>query len=563
MPVNNRQLLLSKEEKEQIINRYYEIIDSMNAKLPNDKQIKPDVKSLLERFDDPNEIIPYRIGLRLNETRVRQDAALQELKQKHPQTVNDYGFKIQRYFLPQDSKDAKEYNEKIYTSFLKDPEKFMNHTFSELVNFNPEYFYDHSDDKGVLADYYYGNFAMVENAPALSNYIKNNPNVLPEIKEKKNTIVALTNGLNYLPGMTKKVTSIDYLACPKLTKEQAEALGEAYAMDSSNDIANKVHDLADKESPLPPKEYYKNLGLDKFLDKNSIDSLGLKINFVKSADIGGKPVNTEVSIAEFAQHKDDKEGDVRYEIKLDEKELNDFDYNTVTTTARQNVVKEFGKRLYEELDIKGTYDAKKLEDKFKGNIFERMRGTTSEEYKELIQAIKDYSDPKSPNYLNYDNMVDKAEDYLDHKEEQGYITAGIRFDWEANDVDQNPNEAFRLMVAAERHQELNYYANGIKAKELSGTSLQRSKLAQAIIDLGREKEKFETKAIGNSIEDIAETEKKAPKVYDLLDILEQDKRLEEDKVIEENAILEKADKNRQESKEMPFPEAYDIEEKKL
>lgn len=556
-----RQILLSQKEKEQVINRYRELVEQMNAKLPKDQQIKYDVKSIIAKCDDPNEIIPYRAGMNLNNKRAKQDAAFEDLKRKYPYTVkNDYGFKIQRYFAEKDTEDAKKYNEQIYQAFLKDPEKFMNHTFSKLVHFNPNDIYD--SDKADLADYHYRQFAMVENAPALGNYLKNNPDVLPEIKEKAKNITTFAKGLDYLPAMSKKVSSIDYLACPKLTQQQAQILGDAFAVDSSNDVANIIHDLSDKEKPLPPKEYYKSIGLDKFLDENNVDSPALAVDFVKTTEIGGQPVNTNVPLTEFVQHKDDAPGNVNYEVVVDEEKEFDFvEEHSITNSERQRLFDEFGKALYEELGMKGKYDVNKLEDKFKGNVFERMGGTTSDEYKELIQAIKDYSDPKSENYLNYDNMVEKAEDYLDHKEEQGYITAGVKFDWEGNDVDQNPQEAYRLMIAAARHQELNYHAKGIKAKELSGTSLKRSQLAQAIINVKRKISNITMDTLGKTVEEMAETDEKIGAPVYLAKVLNQDKNYEEDVVEAENETLLKESKNHDLIEELPFAKE-DMEEEK-
>ena len=554
-----RQMLLSQAEKEQVVNRYRELVESMNAKLPKDQQIKLDVKSIIAKCDDPDEIIPYRAGMFLNNKREKQDAAFEELKRKYPYNVKDYGFKIQRYFSEKNTEAAKQYNEQIYKAFVKDPEKFMNRTFSQLVHFEPDDIYTSS--KADLANYYYGNFGMVENAPALSNYLKNNPDVLPEVKEKAKTITTFTKGLDYLPAMSKKVTSIDYLACPKLTQQQAQILGDAYGVDSSNDIANIIHDLSDKEKPLPPKEYYKSVGLDQFIESNTLDSPALKVDFVKTTNIGGKPVNTNVSVAEYVQNKDNENENVSYQIVADEEK--EFDYveqNTITKASRQSVIDEFGKALHEELGLKGKYDPKKIEDRYKGNVFERIGNTTSDEYKELIQAIKDYSDPTSPNYLNYDNMYDAAGDYLDHKTEQGYITAGVTFDWEGNDVDQNPQEAYRLMIAAERHQELNFHAQGVKAKELSGTSLERAKLAQAIRSLKGKISNIHMNTVGQTIEKMANTDNTVGLPVNLNAVLEQDKSYEEDVVAEENALIEKNEARRDVSNEMAFPVEYDLGE---
>jgi len=156
-------------------------------------------------------------------------------------------------------------------------------------------------------------------------------------------------------------------------------------------------------------------------------------------------------------------------------------------------------------------------------------------------------------------MAEKAEDYLDHKEEQGYITAGVRFDWEGNDVDQNPQEAYRLMIAAERHQELNYHAKGIKAKELSGTSLKRSQLAQAIIHLKSKISNITMDTLGKTVEEMAETNNKIGSPVYLAKVLEQDKNYEEDVVEAENETLLKESKNHDLLEELPFAKE-DMEE---
>ena len=221
MPPATKQVGLTKNEKQVIIKRHHELVDKMNEKLPDELKLQYDDNGLKEKLVDPSEVVAYRASLEINAKKMMQDATLQQLKAKHPSNFENYGFKIERYFRTDNTKEAREFNETLYTNYIADPDAFMNMAFSSLVCFNPMAIYDCEDDKGKLAEYYYNNFEECENAMALSNYLSNNPNIAESIKAKKTSILAITNALKYPVEMCKNITNADYLACPELSKEQA------------------------------------------------------------------------------------------------------------------------------------------------------------------------------------------------------------------------------------------------------------------------------------------------------------------------------------------------------
>ena len=537
MPPRKTQLILTEKEKQEIIKRHHELVDKMNEKLPDELKLEYDDEGLNEKLEDPSTVIAYRVGLGATARKMMQDAQLQVLKAKYPSNFETYGFKIERYFKTDNTKEAREYNETLYENYVEDPEAFMNRAFTDLVQFNPGELYDCGNDKGKIADYYYRYFEQCENAYALSNYISNNPNVVDSVKEKKGNILAITNALKYPVEMCKTIDSTDFLACPDLTKKQAEKFNLNDQLDFSASVNQKIKDAVEGEE-LAPSDYYDSLGLGDIIQGGDYQNIALEIEFTKTVQTGGTTSTTTVPFSEFLNNKDKEVQGVEYEVKQNpapvfEREDCNYSLCSISKTAQKEFFDEFGRRFNEKLGISGSYNPKKIEDKFKGNVFERLGGTTSQEYKELRDAIKDYSDPNSPYYMNYGHMREKAEAYIAHKEDQGYLTAAylvkfdrdIRVDGEGPRVYEgniDPNEENRLRIAAERHQELQYFADGKKAKELSGTEFKRFCLAKAVIDMGDEMEEIRDQTIDQTFNQLGGVNDENEHI-DLFDVYEDEK----------------------------------------
>ena len=537
MPPRKKQLVLSEEEKQAIIKRRHELVDKMNEKLPNGMKLEYDDEGLNEKLNDPSTVIAYRVGLGATARKMMQDAQLQVLKAKYPSNFQTYGFKIERYFKTENTKEAREYNETLYENYVEDPEAFMNKAFTDLVQFNPNELYNCGNDKGKIADYYYRYFEQCENAYALSNYISNNPNVVEDVKEKKGNILAITNALKYPVEMCKTIDSTDFLACPDLTKEQAEKFNLDDQLDFSQSVNQKIKDAVEGEE-LAPSDYYDSIGLGDIIEEGNYQNIALEIEFTKSVQTGNTNSTTTVPFSEFLNNKDKEIQGVEYEVKQNpapvfEREDCNYSLESINRASQKEFINEFGRRLNEKLGISGPYNPKVIEDKFKGNVFERLGGTTSEEYKALRDAIKDYSDPNSPYYMNYGHMREKAEAYIAHKEDQGYLTAGYLFN---NDIDKrvdgdgprvyegniDPREENRLRIAAERHQELQYFAQGKKAKDLSGTEFKRFCLAKAVIDMGKEMEEIRDETLGQTIYQLGGVNDDENEHIDLFDVYENE-----------------------------------------
>lgn len=515
MPPKSNQISLTEREKQSIIKRHHELVDKMNEKLPNELKLQYDDNGLKEKFNDPSEVIAYRASLEINAKKMMQDATLQELKGKYPSNFNNYGFKIERYFRTDNTKEAREFNEKLYENYIADPDAFMNNAFSSLVCFNPLGIYDCEDDKGKLAEYYYNHLQECENAMALSNYLSNNPNLTESIKAKKSSILAITNALKYPVEMCKNINNVDYLACPELSKEQAKKFNLNDQLEFTDIVNQKIKETVDGED-LAPTEYYDSLGIGEIIQESNYYALALEIEFTKSIQVGNESSTTTVSPSEFINNKGHEPQGVAYEVVHHPRpDLADHEFalDAVSTVSQEKFFEEFGSRLNEKLGISGSYSAKKIEDKYKGNVFERLGGTTSDEYKALRDAIKGFSDPNSPYFMNYSHMQEKAEAYIAHKESQGYLTAGYLYEpvsdsIEANGVPMTDEEIYRRKIAAERHQELQLFAEGKKARELTGTEFKRFCLAKSIIDMGKEIQQVYNETIGQSVYSLGEVSEK-------------------------------------------------------
>ena len=458
--------ILSEKEKEQIIKRYHELVKEMNADLPSNIQIRENEKDLLKRINNPSEVTAYRIALEANAKRITQDRLLKDLKNKYPNDVQTYGFEIARSFKVEDTPEAKAYNDSLYRAYIANPDKVAFARYSKVLNFDPKELLKLKDNKGAIAEFYRNNPTLCEDALTIGKFIQNNPNVLDEAKENRNAIDMMGTALGY-PATLCNATTYDALACPDLTREQGKALSLNYLLHASPDINVAVDIAALRKIDASPAELFEEMEIREHIENPNNKDMMFRIEPIKYTfeqktddinldDIKYDPLThtAPCSLDEYLYNKDNPEIGNAYGVDIKER-VPSFEIKTFTEGTRKEVAQEWGRRLFRKIGLQGEINDKTLENKYKGNIFERIGNKTSREYKNLLQAMKDYHDPHSDNYLNDNHLNSRAQAYINHKFSQGYVAPGA-------DVGENQ-------------------------KALDGISLDRFNLAISVLELSKEK----------------------------------------------------------------------------
>lgn len=414
----NEKIEITKQEKESIIQRHKLLVDEFNSYLPKDKQLSYDDK-LEEKLEDP-AVVKYYLTLRDLRAKLETQRDIQtELSAKYP--IPDKKLTLPRTFVyglnPAGNDVSKMYNDKLYKSYQEDPEKVFYQRVHKVLSFNPQKLYDIIDDKQKLVEFYLENQELCEDAYAILSIVTNaDVKVNPALRENISKISKGFEILAYPANLAKMECGAKNLVFPELTKEQAEIImeknptflleGAPYKLQFNNLLTEFDEQKATKEY----LEKFVNAGLkfeDGFFTKYKAQQLlpgatqPVEISLEAGLDSinGVKPLDGQISIVP-------REPNEVYEM------------NKVNDTFNREYLKIWQKNFSKNYDNK-SFNLDGLIDKNKGNFVERWLGKTSPEYTAFVEALRDFNDPKSPNYLNKELLKQRGNAYIDHKAEQG------------------------------------------------------------------------------------------------------------------------------------------------
>ena len=408
-------LELTQEEKNLIIERHKRLVDEFNQYLPDDKKIQYD-KTLNDRLNDPKEIKYYKTLDTIYKKTLRQHEIENELMSNN-RIPND-NLLLARSFLyglkTENDDEAKEYNKKLFDIYSKEPERVFYSRIKNVLDFNPQKLLDVIDDKQKLADFYLENQEVCEDAFVISSTLENpNNNISPALKNAATGLSPMIECLGY-PVMTiKRNMGDDYFVFPKLSKEQAELI-----------IGNHPQYM------IKGEKYCGRFAT--LLESNELSSEPIKESFNTILNHGYKLGNGFFYRYEALEHND--ETNVTKEIPLDvaiknlknngnicvrERAPEDMHEIRKINKAFDNEFSNIWKKKFSNNYDKRPFDYERIRNANKGNYFERLFRKTSPEYRAFINALRDYNNPNSNNYLNKDLLKDTAQAYFDYKTEQG------------------------------------------------------------------------------------------------------------------------------------------------
>lgn len=408
----------SKEEKEQIIARHRELVDTFNKHLPHGQKLMYN-ENLEKELDKEENIALYRIGQQVHEKQLQQQAILKNMEGKYGKRTesNCMSRSLQYVFDTSGTKEAQKYNERIYRDYMQDPNKVAYQRYKGVLDFNPREAFDTRNDKVKLAEYYVKTYPLCEEAFVFHSVVENG-NSTPAMKEAITSMKKPLEVLSYPKNIVNTAYDLDNFAFPKMTAQQVEH----YFNNAHEDLLNltptvntKLNGVLEEATMDKPWQYYGKLQKHDIPLEES--------TFLKNKPVEKIENNGEVTYKEVIYDKliASKQGQV---VLKQRSEDEIFKVRCMNKSFVKQYTKWWGKEFQEIRGEEGPFDLARIEDRHKGGFFERyIWHSTSNEYKEMIQAMKDFHNPESEHFGDKVHLKGKANAYIDRKMlRQGYAT---------------------------------------------------------------------------------------------------------------------------------------------
>lgn len=439
---------LSKEEKAAIRRQYQENIRILNTYLPEGQKIRPNLKALNKRLNDPKEQRFYKKSLEFNRRRDFKLAEASRLKRLYEPQLRDKSKAdpLERLMhcelASSNTPEAKQYNELKVKNYYLHPEAETQRRFQKVLDLDISPLakaVKTNDLDNYLLDYYEKNEAAVEDGYCFvqSTGKFNKDDLSPDMKKY---LDAVGRNQEMLVSINNKVVSVEegyYFSFPELTIDQEASLTENM-------------DFQVNENVAPLFESFKKRTLGR--DYSTKTEAEFKDFFTKSEQLGinlnekgvmSKLVAENKSTGEIYSYTDITRNKFKGNNIPEVKRLNEQEIAGVHQILKKDYTKEKGfldldlprefqkpgvvqareelifnyalekGKSLTEVDNKGLGE---IAESIKGGLKEQIFHTTSREYKNFITAMKNFEKPnKIGEYQNSDRVVGSANQYLIHR----------------------------------------------------------------------------------------------------------------------------------------------------
>ena len=408
----------SKEEKEQIIARHKQIVDDLNKHLPHGQKLFYN-ENLAKELDKPENVALYRIGQEVHQKQLQQKAILNQMEGKYGKRTesNCMSRSLQYVFDTSGTKEAQEYNERIYRDYMQDPNKVAYQRYQKILNFNPREAFDTRNDKVKLAEYYLKTYPLCEEAFVFHSVVENG-NPTPAMKKAITSMKKPLEVLSYPKNIVNNAHDLDNFAFPNMNQQQVET----YFNNAHEDIMNlsptvnaKMNFVLEEAVMDKPWQYYGKLQIHNVpLESGTF----LNVKPVERTENNGQVTEEEVIYDKLVTSK---QGQVVLKQRSEEEK---FQIRCMNKSFVKQYTKWWGKEFQEIRGEQGNFNIEQIEKRHKGGFFENyIWHSTSKEYKEMIQAMKDFHNPESEHFGDRTHLKGKAKGYIDRKMlKQGYAT---------------------------------------------------------------------------------------------------------------------------------------------
>lgn len=412
---NNVEEGFTKEEKAQIIAKNQQIIAELNKYLPDDQKIQPD-PNFEKKLNDPQIAKMYHLGQKIKERDDKQRQIWDELKSKYGSTrVN---FTAMGSLRTGNTPEDRAYNETLYRNFKEDPDKFIYKQYHKMLQTSGKELYDLGDDPLKQGQYYLDNYEKVSYASNINSVVtsENNKGIFAdELKGNIKSIASLGHMMYQTKYALNDVNSLDKIAFPTLNQNQINKLYDSrFSSEHYNDmpdVTGKVRDLKYGWGKEPsPKQM-----MDTIKEKTGVD-LSNDPHFMTSKifyDKDGKPMDVD----DIVKGKNNF-GSVKEVTDPTQKR----GLRGITNEFKLTYMKNWKTAFNDKMGVKGSkIDIDAIEQKNKGSFFQRMFRRPSKEYTAMMNAFKEYNDPKSKDFMNKDKLSTATQAYVDHKNDKGSV----------------------------------------------------------------------------------------------------------------------------------------------
>ena len=404
----NKYKPLTNEEKAEARKRYSEYVDKINAYFASVGKPSLDkgqgLKDLEASFNDETKVAKYRIANEAQEREEKQTQLIKQLGEKYKGiAVHDeknYLARGIKFMLKTDgSKESEKYNDDLVKAYYKNPEDFTHNYFKTLINYDPKELFEIGNDEVKQLEFARDNPALCKFSNEFINISRMQGLNVP--KDVSHSLECITGLLEHVAQTGRNPTQykdLDFFAFPKLTNEQMFEV-----MRNSRTIFGKGLTAGQKQALTPNRggtksfiEYVRplqDLGFD-FAKENP---------FTKYKAVETDPdthEEKEVSLNDLI----DKKPNVTLKPRSYEEIENINDNITGQFKLKYNF--EFQKRLGK--NIGKPYNVFNAEKEMKGNLWDRWFHRPSNGFKGFMNALKDYSNPKSSGHLDKTELLRRA-----------------------------------------------------------------------------------------------------------------------------------------------------------
>ena len=406
-------LQLTAEEKQNIIAKHKALVDEFNTYLPEEFKLSYN-KDLEKILDDEKAVKHIRNVEAIGERAKKQQAIYDDYIKDNPipDGKNILPRSVWHALKVEDTPEAKEFNKKYLDEYRKNPEKIFYQRHKKLLEFNPKKLLDVIDDKEKVTEFYLNNQEICEDAFVFEASMTDPINkVNPVLKAASSGMIRAIETLSYPLSVAKSMVRTGAYIFPDMTPEQAGIIINAHPkyMEGEGPLKDNLAEALNGAEKDKIKNIYK-----------TITDHGYRLEpgfFVKYQALEHNPqTNRDFEIAlDDGIRNLNNNGNLCVRERQPEEIEEMMKINNAHEIEYLSVWKEHFSKNYENR----PFNYEEIKNANKGGFFERTFKRTSPQYRLFIQTLKEYHDPKSPNYLNKELLKDTAQAYFDYKTEQG------------------------------------------------------------------------------------------------------------------------------------------------
>ena len=457
--------VLTEEQKRELRRKYIENVRTANQYLSNGNKIKLDMDAFDKKLNDPKMQRLYLKGQELYHKYLEKQRISGEIfesmsGEKIPGKTYDLNRLIHSEIIPSDDPEARAYNEQKIRNYILHPEAETERRYRELLNLDISdvaKFSSSEDLKNFFIDFYEKNAAAIDLANETKLILSHCNPKTPALEQYVKQIGANFEVLANIQDIATSIKGEEFFTFPdSLTEEQYEELfGSSNYLIEQGDVAeaNKTkitHSMAMEPIEKDFKNFFATCRQNNIDFSNGASLCGLvatdtttgnRIQFTRYASIEAwkrehpdreQNLVRRDSVVDIDLNIDTLEPTILSAEEVNQiKQITTVDHTLEEGYANPEMPEKFKEPVIErakrdvlynyaldnnlnlgDIAHKGIYG---VADSYKGNWKERFFNTTSHQYKNFKENLKNFENPNNASYNRPQPVADSARNYLAHK----------------------------------------------------------------------------------------------------------------------------------------------------